>query len=165
MDEATDFLSILAIAVSVGVAVGVAKWNRSQQRREWRFSVFRRLSGYRYRLTNSLKHKSFDDGEPFVALNEARLVFGDCKGVQMALDKFHRNRTKRRGDLADDLTKVIREIGNVIDKKVMKELTEEHIGQVLVPPQEKGGESGGDSLETISKPKIPPMTIPQERTC
>ena len=140
MDEITTFLSIMAILVSVGVAVGVARWNRSQQRREWRFSVFRRLSGYRYRLTDNLKHERFEDGEPFVALNEARIVFGDCKGVQMALDQFHRNRAKDGGDLTHDLTKVIHEIGKVIDNKVVKDLTEEHIGQVAAPPQPKGGE-------------------------
>ena len=143
MDEITIYLSAVAILVSVGVAVGVAKWNRSQQRREWRFSVFRRLSGYRYRLTDNLKYEPFEDGEPFVALNEARIVFGDCKGVQKALGEMDNNRATKQGELVSDLTKVIHEIGKVIDKKVVKDLTEEHIGQVLVPPHPKARESVG----------------------
>ena len=117
IDEITTLLSVMAIAVSVGVAVGVAKWNSSLRRREWRFSVFRRLSGYRYRLTDNLKSKSFEDGEPFVALNEARIVFGDCKGVQEALDEMHGNRTTKQGELARDLTKVIRRLAKSSTRK------------------------------------------------
>lgn len=142
MYDIPTFLSLMAIVVSVGVAVGVTRSNRSQQRREWRFSVFRRLSGYRYRLTNDLKSVPFEDGEPFVALNEARIVFGDCKGVQKALDEMDYNRATKQGELASDLTKVIHEIGKVIDKKVVKSLTEEHISQVLVPPHSRVRESG-----------------------
>ncbi len=150
MDEITTALSIIAILGSIGVAVGVAKWNRLLQRREWRFSVFRRLSGYRYRLTDNLKSRAFEDGEPFVALNEARIVFGDCKGVQKALDDMDCNRATKQGSLARDLTKVIREIGLVIDKRSVKNLTEEHISQVLVPPHLSVREAeGSNGRETV----------------
>ena len=143
MDEIPNVLSAIAILVSVGVAVSVVKWNRLQQRREWRFSVFRRLSGYRYRLSENLKSVSFEDGEPFVALNEARIVFGDCKGVQNALDNMDYNLATKQGELASDLTKVIREIGEAIDKRVVKDLTEKHISRVLVPPHSRVRKSEG----------------------
>ena len=90
------WVSILALAVSVvsaGIA-GVSVWMvRRLQKEQWerdglevRRDVLRRLSGYRYRLTEG---RMGQDGEPFVALNEAWVVFAEFSEVKDALVRMH----------------------------------------------------------------------------
>ena len=60
------------------------QWSRNEL--ELRRDVLRRLLGYSYRLTDGFKGT---DGEPFIALNEAWVVFADYPDVISALKQMH----------------------------------------------------------------------------
>ena len=134
MTIAALIISGLALAISIGTAAYVAHEANKRQRREWRYSVLRRLSGYRYRLTKPLMNKHFEDGEPFVALNEAKVVFGDSAEVRDALEHLRSNIDKNQ--LASDLTKVITAVGRIVDRRLVKDLTLADIENLFAPPVE-----------------------------
>lgn len=146
MTIAALILSGLALAVSIGTAVYVAQEANKRQRREWRYSVLRRPSGYRYRLSKTLMNKYFEDGEPFVALNEARVVFGDSAEVRDALERLHAN--LNRNQLASDLTKVISAIGRTVDRRLVKDLTLADVENLFAPPTKAAGNVRSQSNES-----------------
>lgn len=92
----SELFSVLVIVISVVSAIiaGISVWQaRRFQREQWRRDelamrrdVLRRLCGYRYRLTGD---RVGQDGEPFVALNEAWVVFAEFPEVRGALVKMH----------------------------------------------------------------------------
>lgn len=94
--EVSEWLSILSLLialVSICVAVYATRQARKLQANQWsrselelRRDVLRRILGYRYRLTDGL---TGTDGEPFVALNEASVVFAGFPEVIRALKQMH----------------------------------------------------------------------------
>ena len=93
MEGLVSIFALVVSIVSTGIA-GVSVWmaRRLQEEQWWRSGlevrrdVLRRLSGYRYRLTEG---RMGQDGEPFVALNEAWVVFAEFPEVRSALVKMH----------------------------------------------------------------------------
>ena len=85
------------------------QWSRSEL--DLRRDVLRRLVAYRYRLTESLKGR---DGEPFVALNEAWVVFSEFPEVVHALTKLHKE-LGLPGSLSRNLMDLTRAMANASD--------------------------------------------------
>ncbi|MCY4365956.1 MAG: hypothetical protein OXE17_07025 [Chloroflexi bacterium] len=86
-------VSSLAAVIAVGVAAYAVCQTRMLQKEQWRKDelerrrdVLRRLVGYSYRLTSSF---TGTDGEPFIALNEAWVVFADVEEVTLNLKRMH----------------------------------------------------------------------------
>ena len=86
-------VSSVAAVIAVGVAAYAVCQTRRLQKEQWRKDeleprrdVLRRLVGYSYRLTRSF---TGTDGEPFIALNEAWVVFADVEEVTLNLKKMH----------------------------------------------------------------------------
>lgn len=85
--------SLLVAAVSAFGAIRAVRNTRKLQENQWsrdelelRRNVLRRLLAYRYRLTAG---RVGTEGEPFVALNEAWVVFSRFPEVTGALTKMH----------------------------------------------------------------------------
>lgn len=81
--------SFVAIIISLIAVVQTWKIQKAQWARDElavRRDVLRRLVGYRYRLTGG---RLGQDGEPFIALNEAWVVFAKFPQVKNSLTKMH----------------------------------------------------------------------------
>lgn len=104
-------LPIVISVVSAAIAI-IAVWQSWRlQNRQWRRDeieirrdVLRRFFAYRYRLTDSLRGT---DGEPFIALHEAWIVFAGFPEMTAALAKLH-NDLGKSGMLARNVTALIR---------------------------------------------------------
>ena len=70
-----------------------------------RRDVLRRIMGYSYRLTEG---RAGQDGEPFIALNEASIVFAEHREVIDALATLHRGVTKGEGQLEPNLVELVK---------------------------------------------------------
>ncbi|MDE0132032.1 MAG: hypothetical protein OXM62_04545 [bacterium] len=86
-------ISALIAGISAFIAYRAVRESRRLQEKQWRRDelvlrrdVLRRLRGFSYRLTESLQGT---DGEPFIALNEAWVVYADFPHVTNALTKMH----------------------------------------------------------------------------
>ena len=99
MEAATglSIASLLLALLSAGVAAYAVRQAKKLQANQWsrnelelRRDVLRRFLGYRYRLAGGF---TGTDGEPFIALNEAWVVFANYPDVISALAKNAR-RTK-----------------------------------------------------------------------
>lgn len=92
-------LSLATICMSIKLQED--QWKRDEL--EIRRDVLRRLFAYRYRLTEALKGK---DGEPFIALNEAWIVYADFPKVRKALTKM--NEKGKGNNLCSNMVEVVR---------------------------------------------------------
>ena len=77
-----------------------------RRERDAKMDVLRRIVGHRYRLTD--RH-DFVDGEPFIALNEASLMFANDATVVNALRALGED-----ADTSVALTRVVRAIARTI---------------------------------------------------
>ena len=77
-----------------------------RRERDAKMDVLRRIVGYRYRLTDQ---HDFVDGEPFIALNEAGLMFASDTAVMNALRALGKD-----ADTSEALTRVVRAIARTI---------------------------------------------------
>ena len=94
---------IITYLITAGIAV-YALAQREQIERERRNredmalkrDVLRRFVGYSYRLTETMMTRGLSDpGEPFIALNEACIVYHECPAVTEALKQFKDNAGQR----------------------------------------------------------------------
>ena len=113
--------AVLITSISVIVAYWMLRQSRWLQQEQWRREevalrrdVLRRLFAYRYRLTESLKGR---DGEPFVALNEAWIVYADFPQVTEALTRMH-NELGIEGRLSPNIVALVRAMAEVTNVSV-----------------------------------------------
>ena len=131
-------IPIVISIVSASIAV-IAVWQGWRlQNRQWRRDevglrrdVLRRLFAYRYRLTASLQGT---DGEPFVALNEAWIVFAGFPEVTVALAKLHSDLGKG-GMLAGNVAALVRAMATAAEIST-KQLEDSYIERPFTPPRE-----------------------------
>ena len=130
----------LVISLISAVFAGMALINsRRLQNEQWeqdklnlRRDVLRRLFAYRYRLTESLMG---GDGEPFIALNEARIVYAGFPRVTEALNKMHRE-LGIEGLLSLNIVALVRAMANAANVSV-DDLDESFIERPFTPPAAK----------------------------
>lgn len=122
---------ISGLFVGVTVALVVSHIEKGRARRTLRQDVLRRLLGYSYRLTGSFKGT---DGEPFVALNEAWIVFADCPRVTGALARMH-DELGHAGRLAPNVVELVRSMADVADVPI-EEVDENFLVRPFTPPRE-----------------------------
>ncbi len=100
--------------------------NRRWEVRTLKRDVLRRLVGYSYRLTTRLVGT---DGEPFVAFNEAAVVYSKHKAVVNALKKMRDRPGVLENDFVDLVTKMAKAAKIPTD-----ELNHDLLTQPLTPP-------------------------------
>ncbi|MYB76354.1 MAG: hypothetical protein F4X83_04510 [Chloroflexi bacterium] len=126
----------LISAVFAGMALinsrRLQKAQREPQKLNLRRDVLRRLFAYRYRLTESLMG---GDGEPFIALNEARIVYAGFPRVTEALNKMHRE-LGIEGLLSLNIVALVRAMANAANVSV-DDLDESFIERPFTPPAAK----------------------------
>ncbi len=93
--------------------------------------MLRRFFAYRYRLTDSLRGT---DGEPFIALNEAWIVFAGFPEVTAALAKLH-NDLGKRGLLAQNVTVLIKAMATAANISTLY-LEDAYIERPFAPPRQ-----------------------------
>ena len=114
---------IAAVTVCMSKRLQENQWKRDEM--EARRDVLRRLVAYRYRLTESLKGM---DGEPFVALNEALVVYAEFPQVMEALTDINNGKGLSRNIV--DLVRAMAMAANLsIDN-----LNDEFIEHPFTPP-------------------------------
>ena len=103
--------SILLVLISVSsIVIAVGAWcinyeTLQRENLEDRRDVLRRIMGYSYRLTEG---RTGQDGEPFIALNEASIVFAEHREVIDALETLHRGVTEGEEQLVPNLVELIK---------------------------------------------------------
>jgi len=99
----TVLLSGAAGAVFGAMSAALLTWRLNRRERDLALKrdVLRRIFGYRFVLTGHPDRLQLQGGEPFVALNEAWIVFSKCPEVVRALERMHRGLSQ--GSLRDDL--------------------------------------------------------------
>ncbi len=131
-------LPIVISVVSAAIAI-IAVWQSWRlQKRQWRRDeietrrdVLRRFFAYRYRLTDSLRGT---DGEPFIALNEAWIVFAGFPEVTATLAKLH-NDLGKRGLLAQNVTVLIKAMATAANISTLY-LEDAYIERPFAPPSQ-----------------------------
>ena len=85
-------LSVTALATSTAAVIGTLshRLQRRKEKLEAKRDVLRRIVGNRFYLTEGANGVG-PDGEPFVALNEAAVVYHDDSDAITALKKFHKS--------------------------------------------------------------------------
>ncbi len=116
---------VMAVAMVISARIMyVAECRRNKQEKlEPKRDVLRRLVAHTYRLTKSLKGQ---DGEPFIALNEANVVFSDSGDVMKALTKMH-DELSKKDRMIDNIKKLVEEMAKAsevpadnISKKILE---------------------------------------------
>lgn len=131
-------LPIVISVVSAAIAI-IAVWQSWRlQKRQWRRDeietrrdVLRRFFAYRYRLTDSLRGT---DGEPFIALNEAWIVFAGFPEVTATLAKLH-NDLGKSGMLARNVTALIRAMATAANIST-QQMEDSFIERPFTPPSQ-----------------------------
>ena len=103
------------------------QWRRDEL--ELRRDVLRRLFAYRYRLVETLKGK---DGEPFIALNEASIVYEGFPKVTGALNLLRREPTEE-GSLSRSIVAIVRAMAEAAEISV-QDLDDCSIERPFTPP-------------------------------
>ena len=110
------WVAACAVVIAGLTALYAAAHASRLQRRQWereelmlRRDVLRRLCGHLYRLTTG---RTGQDGEPFIALNEAWVVYADCPNVIEALTMMHRE-LGEENRLSDNILTVVREMAEI----------------------------------------------------
>ena len=144
--DLSDTLSVIAIvisAVSATVAFRSAVQSDRFQKEQWRRDeleirrdVLRRLSAYRFRLTEG---RMGQDGEPFIALNEAWIVFAEYPEVKSALVRMHMELGKP-GRLSENYVSLVRAMAGAARVPV-SDLDDVMLDRPFVPPVNKTGGS------------------------
>ncbi len=138
MDTSTwiAIVSLAFAALSAAIAFKAVQQARQLQQRQWerdeldmKRDVLRRLLGYRYRLTESLKGS---DGEPFIALNEAWVVYMNCPQVTAALVRMH-DELGVDGRLSPNIVAVVRAMADAASVPV-HDLDDGVIERPFTPP-------------------------------
>ena len=91
--------------------------------------MLRRLLGYRYRLTESLMGR---DGEPFIALNEAWVVYADFPHVTAALARIH-NELGKENRLGRNVVRLVKAMSDAAEVS-MRGLDDKLIERPFTPP-------------------------------
>ena len=105
--SSSTFLVLISVS-SIVVAGGAWCINYETLQRENledRRDVLRRIMGYSYRLTEG---RTGQDGEPFIALNEASIVFAEHREVIDALKNFHRGVTEEDEQFEPNLVELVK---------------------------------------------------------
>ena len=121
--------ALIGALVSAGALIWVYFRQRKDDQLKLKRDVLRRLVGYSYRLTPAWSGR---DGEPFIALNEAWIVFSDSSQVTDALVKM-RNELGEEGRLIPNIRKVIREMSDSAQVRI-KNLDDRFIDSPFTPP-------------------------------
>lgn len=134
----TAIMALIVAITSIYIAVRLQKnqWKRDEL--EMRRDVLRRLFAYRYRLTESWKGKG-QDGEPFIALNEAFIVFASFPQVICAVKKMHNDLEKEdspKGSLGCNIVKVVHAMADAAEFST-KDLDDSLIKIPFTPPSVK----------------------------
>lgn len=128
--------SLVMAGISAYIAFRAVRESRRLQEKQWkrdeleiRRDVLRRLFAYRYRLTESLKG---GDGEPFIALNEAWVVYAGFPQVIDALTRMH-DELGKEGCLSRNIVKVVRAMADAVNLSI-KDLDDRLIEHPFTPP-------------------------------
>ena len=137
MDLATIWVPVSLVAIAaaslVSTTVTARQANRltkeTHRRDELaaRRDVLRRVFGYRYRLT---PERQGQDGEPFIALNEALLVYADFPEVTKAVVRILKKEDFMEGD--SNIVELVRAMGRAADLPI-ENLDKDLIITPLVP--------------------------------
>ena len=92
--------------------------------------VLRRFAGNRYVLTNTSRATIQPSGEPFVALNEAFIVFSKHPNVVEALRVMHAQ-LGQEGRLSENIVTLVKEMAEA--SKVAVELNDSYIERPFTP--------------------------------
>lgn len=114
----------------VGAIVGaLIAWNlnRKHDEQKQKRDVLRRFVANRYFLTENFVGKIIN--EPYVALNEALIVFADSPCVISVLKKYHK---EPKADNIPTLIKAMANASGMIDK-----LDDDFISRPFTPPPQK----------------------------
>ena len=129
-------VAVLIAAVSTFIAFKAVRQAEHLQQEQWkrdelalRRDVLRRLFAYRYRLTESLAGK---DGEPFIALNEAFVVYADFPKVTKALTRMH-DQLESDGHLIRNIVALVRAMADAANISV-QDLDDGFIERPFTPP-------------------------------
>ena len=129
------WISILLSMFSILIASGAVyiSWENSQQEKlEIKRDVIKRIVGYSYRLTEG---RTGQDGEPFIALNQAYVIFADHPPVIAALVKFH-DEPKINPTLTNNMVTLIKSMAEASALPVQaSNLTDKFLTAPFTPPQ------------------------------
>ena len=87
--------ALVVAIISAAVSFYSAYENRRDRILQPKRDVLRRYIGNLHRISENLIGESRDGSEPFIALNEARAVFGKDKDVQRALRELWGSRSNQ----------------------------------------------------------------------
>ena len=125
-------IALISLVISAVAICQTSQFQSQQWEREDlgpKRDVLRRFVTYRYRLTEGL---SGTDGEPFVALNEAWVVFADSPEVTKELEILHKE-LGREGRLPDNIVALVRAMASASGVPLQK-FDDEFIKRPFTPP-------------------------------
>ena len=129
--------SVVFAGISAFIAFRTVRQSARLQQDQWRHDeldlrrdVLRRLLAYRYRLTESFVGSK--DGEPFIALNEAWVVYAGCPQVTGALIRMH-DEIGEEGRLSRNIVAVVRAMADAANISV-EHLNDNLIEHPFTPP-------------------------------
>ena len=129
-------MSLLAMSLISGLfgallAVGAQSYlNKLADELATKRDVLRRFAGNRYVLTNTSRATIQPSGEPFVALNEAFIVFSKHPNVVEALRVMHAQ-LGQNGRLSENIVTLVKEMAEA--SKVAVELNDSYIERPFTP--------------------------------
>ena len=132
VSTASAAVSSVAVVLVARMAWQTRKQPAMLQQRQWtherlilKQDVLRRIVGHGHRLTRGL----IDSGEPFIALNEAHVVFSDCPAVLQALKLLKCN------ELGEPLAPLLHAVVVAMarDVNIKDEIDKDFIGYPFVP--------------------------------
>ena len=104
--------------------------NRRERDLALKKDVLRRFLGYRFRLTGSADLRRID--EPFVALNEAAVVFSDSPDVLRSLKRMHQE-ISQDDRLVDNIITLIKAMSKACNIPA-NELNDSFLERPFTPP-------------------------------
>jgi len=132
MNTTAITVTIASSLLSGIIGVAVSAWYyRRHDALKLKRDVFRRLAGNRHLLVAVPCEAK---GEPFVALNEAFIVFNDSPKVVAALKRMHAE-LGQRGRLVDNLVTVMKEMARATGIS-MEELNDSFLERPFTPGKE-----------------------------
>lgn len=129
----TIVIPLITILISGVVAAGVSHYlNRRYTETAIKRDVLRRIVGNRYVLT-SLDRARRSDGEPYIALNEAFVVYADHSMVISTLRKMLEE-ISMPDRSSDNIVSLVKVMANAA-KVPIRELNDDFLTRPFTPPQ------------------------------
>jgi len=127
----TLWISLLSGLLGALMAAFLTGWlNRRERNLALKRDVLRRFLGYRFRLTAGSDLQQVD--EPFVALNEAVVVFSDCPDVIRSLERML-NEIDQDNRFSDNIITLIKAMAKAC-RVSTTELNDSYFQRPFTPP-------------------------------